>query len=346
MDPTAPALDPIGMPPEAIGIFVLVVAFSIWLDLFSHRHTENVNMRDATLWSLFWIGVSLCWYAYLRVRYATGYADLFLAGYALEKSLSVDNLMVFVAIFQSFGLTGHRQLRVLYYGIMGAIVFRFAFISLGTGLLMIGPFILFVFAGIVLWSAWKMFTSLNSETEEIEDFTDHFSVRWGKRFFHVFPRLDGEAFFISNDRARELAANDSSIQLDPKATRYATPMFLCLLAILASDVMFSFDSVPAVIAVTQQPLLVYSSIIFAVLGLRSLYFVLAALQAWLCHLDKAVIALLAYIGVKLGAEAMNHVVGWPDLHISPGTNVLIVLGTLGIGVIASFVFPEREDHAT
>ncbi len=120
-------------------------------------------------------------------------------------------------------------------------------------------------------------------------------------------------------------------------------MLLCMICIEASDVMFAFDSVPAVIAITQQPLLVYSSIIFAVLGLRSLYFVLAALQKYLVYLEKAVIVLLVYIGLKLGVEASTELWGWPGIPLAPFGNVAIVRGVLALGVVASLLFPEKEE---
>jgi tellurite resistance protein TerC len=127
------------------------------------------------------------------------------------------------------------------------------------------------------------------------------------------------------------------------AAVFATPAFLCLMAIETSDIMFAFDSVPAVIAVTQEPLLVYAAMIFAVLGLRSLYFVLAALTRYLVHLEKAVIALLFFIAFKLTLQSGEHVFGWDFLHISPNASLLIVLGVLAAGVVASFIWPGEKD---
>jgi tellurite resistance protein TerC len=343
MESTAGRLADLGFPIEAIVIFVAVIAISVWADLFAHRKSQEIKVKDAALWSVGWILISLGWYAYLRFRYGSGYADLFLAGYALEKSLSVDNLMVFIAVFSSFAIHGVSQHRILYYGILGAVVFRFIFIAAGTSLLLVGPYVLFLFAFIVLWSAWKMWQGGDDEEEEIADYSEHWSVKFAKKLMPVFPRLYGQRFFISGAEAEQLQKSDPSVQLQAGVKRYATPMLLCMICIEASDVMFAFDSVPAVIAITQQPLLVYSSIIFAVLGLRSLYFVLAALQKYLVYLEKAVILLLVYIGLKLGVEASTELWGWPGIHIAPWINVSIVLGVLALGVVASLLFPEKEE---
>jgi tellurite resistance protein TerC len=160
----------------------------------------------------------------------------------------------------------------------------------------------------------------------------------------IFPRLHLDRFFITQAVVRDLREADSSIRLKRDAALFATPAFLCLMAIETSDVMFAFDSVPAVIAVTQEPLLVYAAMIFAILGLRSLYFVLAAMTRYLVHLEKAVIALLFFIAAKLALQSWNHAIGDTGLHISPNASLLIVLGTLGLGVVASFIFPEKEKN--
>lgn len=173
--------------------------------------------------------------------------------------------------------------------------------------------------------------------EEIEDYTHHWSVRLVGKIMPVFPKLVQEKFFVKNN---ELNA-DQIVSVTRQGFRYATPAFLCLMAIETSDVAFAFDSVPAVIAVTQEPLLVYAAMIFAILGLRSLYFILAALTKYLVHLEKAVIALLFFIGIKMGIQSWNHAVFDTGIHISANVSLYIVLGVLFIGVVASFIFPAK-----
>lgn len=329
-----------GFPIETIIVFFSVILLSVYLDLFAHRNTKEISVKDATLWSLFWIGLALAFYAYLWIRFSKNDADLYLAGYVLEKSLSVDNLMVFMAIFSSFGITGKLQHRILYWGIVGALIFRAIFVVAGTALFSLSPWIGFGFAAFVIWSGWKMWASSGDDDEEIEDYSNHWSVLWTGKVMPVYTKLFGDRFLVKHSELSE----EQIASTTRKGLRYVTPAFLCLMAIETSDVAFAFDSVPAVIAVTQEPLLVYAAMIFAILGLRSLYFILAALTKYLVHLEKAVIALLFFIGVKMGIQSWNHALGDTGIHISPNMSLYIVLGTLAVGVIASLIFPEKKSE--
>ncbi|MDR1849309.1 MAG: TerC family protein [Zoogloeaceae bacterium] len=332
-----------GFPSEAILIFVCATAFSVYLDLFAHRKNKEISLKDAGCWTVFWVALALLFYAYLWIRFDKKWADLYLAGYALEKSLSIDNLMVFMAIFASFGIKGVLQHRILYYGIIGALVFRAIFVVIGTGLFYASPWVGFLFAAFVIWSAVKMLQKRDHQ-EEIEDYSNHWSVRLTGRLFPVYPKLYLNHFFI---RHAEIPGNEtadgetsSATHAARKGALYATPAFLCLIAIESSDIAFAFDSVPAIIAVTQEPLLVYAAMIFAILGLRSLYFVLAALTQYLVHLEKAVIGLLFFIGAKMALQSWNHTVSDTGFHFSPGWSLAIVLGMLAAGVLASLLFPQ------
>jgi tellurite resistance protein TerC len=332
-----------GFPLETILIFVSVIVISVYLDLFAHRKSTEISLSDAARWTVFWIVLALAFYVYLWTRFNKTWADLYLAGYALEKSLSIDNLMVFMAIFASFGIKGSLQHRILYYGIMGALVFRAIFVVIGTGLFHASPWVGFLFAAFVVWSAVKMLQQPDHE-EEIEDYANHWSVRLTGRLLPIYTKLYRDRFFI---RHAQIPGNETNETHNPSnATRkgalYATPAFLCLIAIETSDIAFAFDSVPAVIAVTQEPLLVYAAMIFAILGLRSLYFVLAALTKYLVYLEKAVISLLFFIGAKMTLQSWNHAVFDTGFHIPPGWSLAIVLGMLSAGVIASFVFPKKN----
>ena len=331
-------------PLEAVILFLTVISVSVYLDLFAHKNSTEITLSGAIRWSVFWVGLALFFYGYLWLRFDQSWADLYLAGYALEKALSIDNLMVFMAIFSSFGIKGSLQHRILYYGILGALIFRAVFVLIGTGLFLASPWVGFFFAAFVLWSAVKMLQNSGAEHQEIEDYSDHWSVRLTRRFIPVYPKLYGRRFFV---RHIEISPNlsESGLTLARTGVRYATPAFLCLIAIETSDIAFAFDSVPAVIAVTQEPLLVYAAMIFAILGLRSLYFVLAALNQHLAHLEKAVIALLFFIGIKMAFQSWNHTVGDSGISISPQTSLLIVLGTLGIGILASILFPGKKPAA-
>lgn len=329
-----------GFPLETILIFLSLVIFFVWLDLRLHRVGQEITIGNAISWSVFWVVLAIGFYGYLRVRFGDEYASLFLAGYVLEKSLSVDNLMVFMAVFASFGIKGALQHRILYFGIIGAVIFRMIFIGLGTGIFTLSTWVEFVFAAIVAWTGYKMLTDINDE--EIEDYSDHWSVRLTRKILPIYPRLDQNHFLISHVQYQEHKRQDASLKVSKKAAWYATPMLLCLVCIEVSDIIFSFDSVPAVIAVTREPLLVYTSVIFAILGLRSLYFVLAVAAKYLCHLEKAVAALLFFIAGKLALQAANHLFNWPGFHIDPNTSLMIILSILIMGVMASLLFPEKE----
>lgn len=330
-----------GFPLETIVIFFAVIGLSVYLDLFAHRQSKEITVADAAKWSAFWITLALAFYGYLWVRFSKEWADMYLSGYVLEKSLSVDNLMVFMAIFASFGIKDILQHRILYWGIIGALLLRAIFVAIGTGLFLASPWIGFAFAAFVLWSAVKMLQSGGDDGDEIEDYSSHWSVRLTGKLMPIYTKLHMERFFIRHDEA---LAKGLLASVTRNGALYATPAFLCLMTIETSDIAFAFDSVPAVISVTQEPLLVYAAMIFAILGLRSLYFVLAALTRYLVHLEKAVIALLFFIGIKMALQSWNHVISDTGIHISAGISLGVVLATLAVGVIASLLFPGKDEE--
>ena len=299
---------------------------------------------DATAWSVFWILLAVAFYLYLKLRFGIEYASMFMAGYALEKSLSIDNMMVFVVIFSSFGIKGIQQHRILYYGIIGALLFRAIFIIVGTTLFGLASWIELVFALIVLWSAFLLFKG--SDDNEETDYSNHWSVTLTKRLFPVLPRLYNKRFFVGQKTVDELTKSDPNLSISRKGVLYATPLFLCLICIEVSDIVFSFDSVPAIIAITREPLLVYSAVIFAILGLRNLYFMLAVANSYLCHLEKAVGFVLIFIAIKLGASATEKTFGIETFHINHELSLWVVLALIGSGIVASLIWPEKNNDDT
>ena len=335
-------MQPLGFPFETIIVLFVVVGCSVAIDLFAHRDKTEISFSDAAGWSVFWIFLAIGFYYYLDVRFGDEYASLFIAGYALEKSLSIDNMMVFVAIFSSFGIKGILQHRILYFGIVGALLFRAIFIAAGTSLFGFAPWVEFIFALIVAWTAYAMFKGTENK-EEQKDYSTHWSVKMTKKIFPIFPRIHGKRFFITHKEVEKLQSENPSLVLAKKGIVYATPMFLCLMCIEISDIVFSFDSVPAIIAITREPLLVYSAVIFAILGLRNLYFMLTVAAKYLCHLDKAVAMVLVFVALKLGAGALEKTLGIKLFHISNTHSLFIVLSLIGIGIFASLIFPEKSD---
>lgn len=332
----------LGFPPLTLAVFVGLALGAMLLDMVTHRGDQPVSLAKASLWSIFWVAISLGFAAFLYVQHGPEVASLFVTGYALEKVLSIDNLFVFMAIFAWFKVPNGLRHRVLYWGIMGAIVFRGVFVAIGTGLLAFGPWVEVVFAVVVAWTAVMMLRSGGDEEEE-PDYSTHMAYRFAKRLFPVWPKLYGNQFFVSRKvLEREIQKPENAgMTLAVKGGLFATPLFLCLVVAEVSDVLFAFDSVPAVIAVSREPLIVYSAMLFAILGLRTLYFVLEALKRYLVHLEKAVIALLLFIAAKLALNATNHLFEH-GYNIDANTSLLIVMVVLVIGVVASVLFPEKK----
>lgn len=347
----------LGFPLETVAVFVVLSVGAIAIDLFAHRSDKPMSLKSAALWSVFWIAVSLAFGGYLWFHHGSETASLFFTGYALEKVLSVDNLFVIMAVFSWFKIPEAYRHRVLYWGIIGAIVFRMVFVAIGTGLMALGPYVELVFAVVVGWTGVMMLRR-DEEEEANEDYSEHLAYRWVHRFFPVWPRLYGHNFFLHGHELTEACRQNPDVRLEPagedlkhpeqyhpqpvkKGALVATPLFLCLAIIEISDVMFAFDSVPAVIAVSKEPLIVYSAMMFAILGLRTMYFVLEALRGYLVHLEKAVVALLFFIAVKLALSASEHLFQH-GYEISPNASLEVVLVVLALGVAASFVFPGKS----
>ena len=347
----------LGFPLETVAVFVVLSVGAIAIDLFAHRSDQPMSLKSAALWSVFWIAVSLAFGGYLWFHHGSEMASLFFTGYALEKVLSVDNLFVIMAVFSWFKIPEAYRHRVLYWGIIGAIVFRMVFVAIGIGLMALGPYVELVFAVVVGWTGVMMLRR-DEEEESNEDYSEHLAYRWVHRFFPVWPRLYGHNFFLHGHELTEACRQNPDVRLEPagedlkhpeqhhpqpvkKGALVATPLFLCLAIIEISDVMFAFDSVPAVIAVSKEPLIVYSAMMFAILGLRTMYFVLEALRGYLVHLEKAVVALLFFIAVKLALSASEHLFQH-GYEISPNASLVVVLVVLALGVAASFVFPEKS----
>ncbi|KSX96118.1 tellurium resistance protein TerC [Providencia stuartii] len=334
----------IGFPTETVIVFVVLAIGAIFIDLFMHRADKPITLKNAIFWSIFWVAIAMAFAGFLYIHHGSEVASLFVTGYALEKVLSVDNLFVMMAIFSWFAVPDRFRHRVLYWGIIGAIIFRGIFVAIGTGLLSLGPYVEIIFALVVAWTAVMMLRS-GDDSDEIEDYSQHLAYRLVKRFFPIWPKITGHAFLLTQKEVdAELAKpenKDVAIGRGKKAALYATPLMLCVAVVELSDVMFAFDSVPAIIAVSREPLIVYSAMMFAILGLRTLYFVLEALKQYLVYLEKAVIVLLFFIAVKLGLNATDHI--WHHgFSISASTSLFVVLGVLALGIIASVLFPEKD----
>lgn len=366
----------IGFEDTTLLVFSVSVIVCLLIDFLCHRKDHEISFLSASLWSVFWIAVSLGFAGFLWYHFNLNAASLFISGYVLEKSLSVDNLFVIMAIFSWFNIPREFRRRVLYYGIIGAIVFRGIFVTVGSSLLYIGENsrssqilasltgwlgstfglsispdtagkmielgIYILFSLCVFFTAVKMLKSRDS-ADECRDYSNHRAYRLGRILFPIWPKLHGHDFFMTRAAVAKEMQKPENNQLTIRRTGiiFATPLFLCLLVIELTDVMFSFDSVPAVIAVSREPLIVYSAMIFAILGLRSMYFVLESLKKYICHLEKSVIVLLFFIAFKLCYNSICEILetGYPIGNIA---NLLIILVILSAGIIASILFPVKK----
>jgi tellurite resistance protein TerC len=314
-----------------VGFIVLVLSL-LFLDLgVFHRKQHTIGVREALGWTAFWVTLALLFNVFvyfLYDRHLFGWttemsgseaAVQFLTGYLVEESLSVDNIFVIVMIFHFFRIPSHLQHRVLFWGIMGAIILRGVMIGLGAALIHNFHWIVYVFGGLLILSSIKMARMTDEEVHP-----DHnLAVRIARRLFPVSNSLEGSRFFT---------------RIDGKLA--ITPMFLTLILVETTDVMFAIDSIPAIFAITQDPFLVFTSNIFAILGLRSLFFAVSGLIDVFRYLKASLVVLLAYIGVKM---ILSH----PDfpLHykIPNLVSLTIIAGILAVGVIASLI-ADRVSH--
>lgn len=247
------------------------------LGLF-HKNPHEVKFKEAMTWSAVWISLALLFNVGVYFYFGKGPALEFLAGYLVEWSLSVDNLFVFITVFSAFAVPQIHQHRVLFWGILGALVMRAIFIFLGIAALHKFHFLMYVFGGFLLFTGIKLAIKEKAE----EDPRNHWFVKLAKKWLPFSDCAhDGRFFTVENGR------------------RLATPLFLVLLVIELTDLIFAVDSIPAVLAITQDPFIVYTSNIFAVLGLRSLYFALAGFMSLFRFLRFGLAGILVFVGAKL-----------------------------------------------
>lgn len=332
-------INSIGLDFTTVSIFISIAVIAFWVDMKAHKSDQEITLASAVKWSVFWVLISVTFGAYLYWHHGSEAASLFFTGYALEKVLSVDNLFVIMAIMSWFSIPEGLRHRVLYWGIIGAVVFRGIFVAVGTQLVALGPWVEIIFGCIVGWTAIMMLRK--GEQDEVEDYSQHIAYKLVYRMLPVLPSLVGHRFFVSSNTLEKENLQSAALTTHKTARWYATPLFLCLAVIELSDVMFAFDSVPAVIAISKDPFIVYSAMMFAILGLRSLFFVLDALKSSLKYLESSVIGLLFFIAGKLILGASDHLFG-VGIIITPGFSLSVVLVVLFVGIVASLISSHSE----
>lgn len=297
-------------------LFNAAVLFMLLLDLgVFHRKSERVSIQAALGWTAFWVALSLAFNGWIWQEYGQQKGLEFLAGYILEKSLSVDNLFVFLLIFSYFKVPPELQHRVLFFGIMGALVLRGIFIYLGATLVHQFHWILYVFGVFLVFSGIKLLFIGDDDDQNPENAV----VRAVRARLRLADGFRGESFFVREN-----------------GVRYATPLFLVLIAVETSDVLFAVDSIPAIFGVTDDTFIVYTSNVMAILGLRALYFALAGLLEYFHYLNYGLAIVLIFIGGKMLGEEY--------LEMSISTELAVIGGVLALAVIASLVFPKKLDE--
>lgn len=279
--------------------------------LVFHRKAHAVSLREALSWSAVWIALALIFNVGIYYLWGSEKALEFLAGYLIEKSLSVDNIFVFIMIFSYFAVPAIYQHRILFWGILGALIMRAIFIAAGAALLSAFHWIIYIFGGFLIITGIKMFFA---GEEKIEPEKNP-AVLLLRRFMPITNEFHGQRFFVRIDQRL-----------------WATPLFVVLVVIETTDVIFAVDSIPAIFAITMDPFIVYTSNIFAILGLRALYFLLAGIMDMFRYLKVGLSFVLCFVGVKMMLV---------DFYKIPiGVSLGVVGGILAISILASLVKPK------
>ncbi len=299
----------------ALAIFNVFIIAMLVLDLgIFQRREHEIGIKEALGWSAFWIALSLLFNLGLYLWQGREAALQFFTGYLIEKSLSVDNLFVFLMLFMYFKVSGKYQHKVLFWGILGALVMRGALIAAGVALISRFHWILYLFGLFLVFAGVKM--GFQKETVEVHP-ERNIVVRFFKRVMPVTSDYHGSRFFVKLD-----------------SRRYATLLFIVVIVIETTDLVFALDSIPAIFAISTDPFIVYTSNVFAILGLRALYFALAGLMNIFHHLKTGLSVVLTFVGAKM---LLSEVFPIPIT-----ITLLVVGGVLLIAVLASIIWPKRE----
>ncbi|MDR0232282.1 MAG: TerC family protein [Dysgonamonadaceae bacterium] len=303
--------------------FITFVIIMLMLDLgVFHKKNHAVKIREAIYWSLFWIGLALLFNVGTYYVLGKEKAFEFFTAYVLEKSLSVDNLFVFILIFSYFQIEPKYQHKILFWGILGALVMRAAFIFAGIALITKFSWIMYVFGIFLLYTGIHM---LFEKKEEDFDPNKNLIIRWFKKIMPVTHENPKAKFFVKIN-----------------GKHYATTFFITLLFLEVSDLIFAVDSIPAVLSVSKDTFIVFTSNIFAILGLRSLYFALSGIMQYFYYLKYALAGILSFIGIKMCINELSHEFGYA-FHISNYVSLGVILGLLSISIIFSIIVKKRKE---
>ncbi|HSF44296.1 MAG TPA: TerC family protein [Thermoanaerobaculia bacterium] len=302
--------------PLLLGLFLAFILGMLALDLgVFHRREHQVGAREATIWTLVWIALSLAFNLWVYLQFGPTKGLEFFTGYVIEKALSIDNIFVFIVIFRYFSVRPEHQHRILFWGILGALVLRGIFIVAGTALLARFDWIILVFGAFLVYTGFKILRAHETEVHPEKNPI----LKLFRRFVPMTSDYHGKHFFV-REGGRLLA----------------TPLLLVLVVVEATDVVFAVDSIPAIFGITHDPFIVFTSNIFAILGLRALYFLLAGLMHKFRYLSVGLGLVLVFIGVKM----LIH--GWVEIPIVVSLGVVAFL--LGGSVLLSLLRPAPPEE--
>jgi len=299
-------------------VFGAVLAIMMALDLgVFHRKAHDVSVREALAWTAAWVAIGFAFGLFVYLEYDHGKAAEYLACYLTEYALSVDNIFVFLVIFTYFGIPGESRHRVLFWGIFGALIMRAVFLVSGVALIQRFHWTVYVLGGILVATGIKLLLQGDEQVEPERNIV----LRLARRFLPVTPQYEGQRFFVRRD-----------------GRTFATPLLLTLLVVESTDVLFAVDSVPAALALSKDPLVLYTSNVFAILGLRSLFFAVAGLLKYLRYLKLGLAAILVFVGIKMLLPESRAIPIEVALSVVGG----ILLLAVAASVIRSRLLPPRN----
>jgi len=297
-------------------IFNVVIFTMLALDLgVFNKRAHKISVKEALIWSAVWIALGLIFNIFVFLEFGKTKALQFLTGYVIEYSLSVDNIFVFILIFSYFSVKAQYQHKILFWGILGALVMRGIFIFAGITMINKFHWIVIIFGGFLVFSGFKMLFQKEEISVEPEK---NKIVRLFRKFFPVTETLHGDSLFIRQNKRL-----------------FATPLFLVLLVIESSDLIFAVDSIPAILAISQDTFIVYTSNIFAILGLRSLYFAVSGIMGFFRYLKVGLAIVLAFVGFKMLASYIHF-------EIPIVISLAIIISILLVSILASVIIKKKE----
>lgn len=292
-------------------VFILIM---IVLDLgVFHRKSKEIGVKDALIWTSVWIVLAFCFNVFIYYQLGEEKAYEFFTGYLIEKSLSVDNIFVMILIFSFFNVPTAYQHKVLFWGILGALVMRVCFILVGVELIHKFHWLVYIFGAFLIYTGSKFFTQSDVKI----DLEKNTMVRLARKLFRFTPNFEGDNFFVRKD-----------------GVLWATPLLIVVLVIEATDLVFAVDSIPAILSISDDAFIVYTSNVFAILGLRSLYFVLSGFEKYFAYLKYGLAVILIFVGLKMCLADLYKV----PIEIS----LTFIITTLALSIMASLALQARS----